>query len=61
MEQIRTYPCLYDESKMSCKEGGINRNAWSKVAEKLDFIENGICKFRYENLLPISSHKESKS
>ena len=20
MEQIRTYPCLYDESKMSCKE-----------------------------------------
>ena len=51
MEQIRNYPCLYDKTKMSCKESDVNRNAWSKVAEKLDFIQNGICKCRYKKLL----------
>ena len=40
MEQIKNYPCLYDKSKMSYKECDVNRNAWSKVAEKLDFIQN---------------------
>ena len=50
MEEIRNYPCLYDKTKMSCKESDVNRNAWSKVAEKLDFIQNGICKCRYKKL-----------
>ena len=44
MEQIRTYPCLYDKSKISYNERDINRNTRSKVAEKLDFI----CKCRYQ-------------
>ena len=50
IEQISTYPCLYDKSKISYKQRGVDRNAWSKVAEKLDFIQNGICKCRYEKL-----------
>ena len=50
MEQIRTYPCLCDKSKMSDKERDVNRNAWSKVAGKLDFIQNSIYKCRYEKL-----------
>ena len=33
---------------MSYKERDVNRNAWSKVAEKLNFIQNGICKCRYQ-------------
>ena len=39
MEQISTYPCLFDKSKMLYKEGDVNRNAWGKAAEKLDFIQ----------------------
>ena len=39
MEQIRNCLCLYNKSKMSHKECDINRNAWSKVAEQLDFIQ----------------------
>ena len=38
MEQIGTYLCLYDKSKMSYKERDVNGNAWSKVTEKLDFM-----------------------
>ena len=33
MEQIRTYPFLYNKSKMSYKKRDVNRNAWSKVGE----------------------------
>ena len=40
MEQIRSYLCLFGKSKMSFKEHDVNRNAWSKVAEKLSFIQN---------------------
>ena len=40
MEEIRSYLCLFDKSKMSFKEHDVNRNAWSKVAEKLNFIQN---------------------
>ena len=29
MEQIRTFPCLYDKSKMSYKEPEVSRNACS--------------------------------
>ena len=42
MEQIRSYPCLYDKSKIPYKEREVNRNAWSKVAENLDFMQNGV-------------------
>ena len=40
MEQIMSYLCLFDKSKMSFKEHDVNKNAWSKVAEKLNFIQN---------------------
>ena len=49
IEQIRTYTCLYDESKKLCKERDVNRNTWSKVGENLDLIHN-IYKFRHEKL-----------
>ena len=39
LEKIGTCPCLYDKSKMSYKERDVNRNAWSKVAGKLDFMQ----------------------
>ena len=29
---------ILDRSKMAYKEGGVNRNEWSKVAEKLNFM-----------------------
>ena len=61
MEHIRTYPCLYDKSKMSHKEGDVNRNAWGKIAEKLDVIQKGLCIVDITNLLSISNGKESKS
>ena len=32
--------CLYDKSKMLYKERDVNRNAWSKVGEKLNFRQN---------------------
>ena len=32
---------------MSCKERDVNRNAWSKVVEKLDFMQN-VDKCRHE-------------
>ena len=47
MEQKTTYPCLHDKSEMSYKKGDVNRNAWSRVAEKLYFIQN-IYKCRQE-------------
>ena len=50
LDQIRTYRCLYEKSKMSYKECGVNINAWSKVVEKFDLIPNGICKCRFEKL-----------
>ena len=54
MEQIRNCPCLYDKSEKSFKERDVNKNAWSKVAEKLDFLQNGI--YKYFFLLLINSH-----
>ena len=60
MEQIRTDPCLYEKSKMSYKEGDVNRNAWGKVAEKLDSIQIVLYNADIKNLLRISSGKESK-
>ena len=50
MEQIRNYPCLYDKSKMLYKEFDVSTDAWIKVAEKLDLMQNGIYKCRYKKL-----------
>ena len=47
MELIRIYHCLYDKSKKSYKERDVNRNAWSKVAKKLNFLQDGIYKYIY--------------
>ena len=44
MEQIKNCLYLYNKGKISY------RNAWSKFAEKLDFIQNVIYKCRYEKL-----------
>ena len=60
MEQIRTYPCLNGKSKMSYKEGDVNRNVWGKVAEKLDFIQIVLYNVDIKNLLRISSGKKPK-
>ena len=57
MEQLKIYPCLYDKSEKSYKERNVNRNAWSKVAERLDFLIS--YKTVYTNisfLLLINSH-----
>ena len=40
-EEVRSFPCVYDKSQKGYKEKDVVRNAWSKVAEKLDFIEDG--------------------
>ena len=48
---------------MSYKGSDVYRsgNTWSKVAEKLVFIQNGVYKYRYEKPVCISSGQESKS
>ena len=40
---VRTYPCLYDKNKKEYKDKNVCENAWGKVVEKLEFIENGEC------------------
>ena len=40
-ESVRIFPVLYDKSEKGYKEKDVVSNAWGKVAEKLDFIENG--------------------
>ena len=50
MEHIRTYPCLYDKSKMSHKGGDVNRNTWDKIAEKLDVMQKRFIHCRYYKL-----------
>ena len=35
---------------MLYKEHDVNRNAWSKIAQKIGFHTNGICKCRCEKL-----------
>ena len=42
-EAVCTYHCLYDKSKKECKDNNVCENAWGKVIEKLEFIENGKC------------------
>ena len=41
-EAVCTYPCLYDKNKKEYKDS-VCENAWGKVVEKLEFIENGEC------------------
>ena len=40
---VRTYLCLYDKNKKEYKDKNVCENAWTKVIEKLEFIENGKC------------------
>ena len=40
---VRTYPCLYDKNKKEYKDKSVCENAWGKVIEGLEFIENGKC------------------
>ena len=40
-EKVKTLPCLYDKTTKRCKEKDVSANAWNKVAEQLDFIEDG--------------------
>ena len=42
-EAVRTYPCLYDKNKKEYKDKSVFENAWGKVIEGLEFIENGKC------------------
>ena len=38
---VKTLPCLYDKTAKGYKEKDVSANAWNKVAEQLDFIEDG--------------------
>ena len=39
---VELFPVLYDKAQKGYKEKDVIADAWGKVAEKLDFIENGI-------------------
>ena len=43
VKAVRTYLCLYDKNKKEYKDKNVCENAWGKVVEKLEFIENGKC------------------
>ena len=51
----KTCPCFYDKSKISYKEGDVNRNAWSKIAEKLDFVENAY-KYIHRKMIAVAKN-----
>ena len=40
-EIVKTLPCLYDKTTKEYKEKDVSTNAWNKVTEQLDFIEDG--------------------
>ena len=40
-ESVRVFPVLYDKSEKGYKEEDVVSNVQGKVAEKLDFMENG--------------------
>ena len=40
-EIVKTLPGFYDKTTKGYKEKGAPANAWNKVAEQLDFIEDG--------------------
>ena len=40
-EKVQGFPVLYDKRVKGFKEKDAVQNAWEKVAESLDFAENG--------------------
>ena len=40
-EKVQSFPVLYDKRVTGFKEKDAVQNAWEKVAESLDFEENG--------------------
>ena len=40
-EKVKDFPVLYDKTVKGFKEKDAAQNAWKKVAESLDFAENG--------------------
>ena len=40
-EAVRKYPALYDKRLKDYKDRNVCRNAWEKVANSLDFVEDG--------------------
>ena len=40
-EKVQGFPVLYDKRVEGFKEKNAVQNAWEKVAESLDFAENG--------------------
>ena len=40
-ERVKGFPVLYDKRVKGFKEKYAVQNAWKKVAESLDFTENG--------------------
>ena len=41
VEKVKKFRCLYDKSSRSYWDGGVVRNAWVEIAEKLEFLEDG--------------------
>ena len=39
-EKVKQFPVLYDKTVKGYKEKDVLKNAWDKVAESLDFVEN---------------------
>ena len=40
-DEVRLFPCLYDKTEKGYKEADVVADAWDRIAEKLDFIEDG--------------------
>ena len=38
---VKNYPCLFDKTDKGYKEKDCIANAWEKIADSLEFIENG--------------------
>ena len=41
LQEVRLYPTLYDKSDKGYTERYVVIKAWNKVAEKIDFVEDG--------------------
>ena len=65
-ETVKLYPVLYDKQAPGYKEKDVVFNAWNKVADKLEFVENlGLARvnFLYFDLrfLRLRSNSNNKS
>ena len=38
LSEVRIYPVLYNKTEKGYREKDVVRNAWSKVAEKLEYV-----------------------